>query len=97
MTKLSFNMLTIIFMSHENYVTMTHGWILFFVSCSFCVCAYRNLQHILYSFLEGFPSSEMQTVKRLGHPAKQEDFGVAFGDAFAGHSVWEEGRWIFKG
>lgn len=71
------------------------------------VCAYRNLQHILHSFIEGFPSSEMQTVKRFGSescassvlitPAKQEDFGAAFGDAFAGHSVWEEGWWIFKG
>lgn len=52
-----------------------------------------------YSFLEGFPSSEMQTVKRweqnvcisvLIATAKQEDFRVASGDAFAGHSVWEK-------
>lgn len=59
-----------------------------------------------YSFIERFPSSDMQTVKQLGQnhlykcsdePAKQEDFRVASGDAFAGHSVWEEGRWIFKG
>ena len=61
------------------------------------LCVHTGTCNILYSFIEGFPSSEMQTVKRLGHPAKQEDFGVAFGDAFAGHSVWGEGRWIFKG